>query len=97
VFWSKTFNSSKERIVAICDEELLGKTLRQGKLQVTITESFYGGCKVDEATAKDMMKKSTSGNLFGKRIVELAEEAGFITKKSVIVIDGIPHAQFIRV
>ena len=96
MFWSKTFASGNDTIVAICDKDLLGKTLKQENLNVKISESFYGGCLVDEAEAKEMMRKSRSGNLFGKRITAIAEKAGFITEKNIILIDGIPHAQFIK-
>lgn len=97
MFWSKVFKTEREILAAICDEELLGKTLTHGKISVKISKDFYGGSLVDETEAKEMMKKATSGNLFGKNIVNLAEKAGFIMKKSVIFIDGIPHAQFVRI
>lgn len=97
LFWSKVFKSSKEVLVAICDEELLDKTLKQGKVCVKISNSFYGGKLVEGVEAEELMRKSTSGNLFGKEIISLAEKAGFITKENIIFIDGVPHTQFIKV
>jgi len=97
VFWSKVFKSGKEVLVAICDEELLDRTLIQGRLRVKISSSFYGGSLVDDAAAEEMMRKSTSGNLFGKKIIALAEKAGFITKENIILIDGVPHTQFVNI
>jgi hypothetical protein len=32
----------------------------------------------------------------GKNIVELASKNGFIVKENVILIDGVPHAQFVK-
>jgi len=96
VFWSKAFKSGREVVVAICDEELLDRTLKHGKLCVKISKGFYGGSLVGEAEAEELMGKATNGNLFGKRITAIAEKAGFITEKNIILIDGIPHAQFIK-
>ena len=42
------------------------------------------------------MKKATIVNLLGKRIVELALRNGFIEKKNIILFDGHPHAQIIK-
>lgn len=43
------------------------------------------------------MKRATIGNLMGKEIVELANQNGFIIMENVIFINGIPHAQFVKI
>jgi len=43
------------------------------------------------------MRKATIGNLMGEQAVDLAEKNGFIIRKNVILIDGIPHAQFVKI
>jgi len=92
------FTDKKDILVVICDEELLGKKLRMKdrKITIEISKKFYGGKLIDGTTAIKMLEKATIGNLMGKNIVELASKNGFIVKENVILIDGIPHAQFVK-
>lgn len=97
MFWCKLFQTKHDLVLALCDKKLLGKVFRKDRLKIKISEKFYGGRIVNKEIAIKLMKKATIGNLFGKEIVKLAEENGFITKENVILIDGIPHAQFIKI
>ena len=81
----------------MCDEELLGKKIISKKFNVEVSKSFYGEKRVDEQTALRMLKDAAMGNFFGKRAVALAEKNGFILNKNIIFINGIPHAQFIKI
>ncbi|MEM5869856.1 MAG: DUF424 family protein [Candidatus Aenigmatarchaeota archaeon] len=98
MFWCNVFTDKKDILVVICDEELLGKKLRMKdrKITIEISKKFYGGKLIDGTTAIKMLEKATIGNLMGKNIVELASKNGFIVKENVILIDGIPHAQFVK-
>jgi hypothetical protein len=98
MFWCNVFIDKKDVVVVICDEELLGKKLKlkEKKITVEVSKKFYGGKLVDENVAVNLLSKATIGNLMGKRIVELANKNGFIVKENVILIDGIPHAQFVK-
>ncbi len=95
-YWCNIFSTKEEIVGAICDEELLGKELNFKSVKVVIGEKFYGGRLIDEEFAKKVLEKSTIGNLFGKRIVDIAQKNGFITDENIIVIDGTPHAQFVK-
>jgi hypothetical protein len=99
MFWCKIFPSKQEIVVAICDEELLGKKIfmKERGLKIEVSKNFYGEKLIDERIAVRVMEKATIGNLMGERIVELASKNGFIIKKNVIFIDGIPHAQFVKI
>jgi hypothetical protein len=96
MFWCKTFQTKFDFILALCDEKLLGKTLKEKTLKIRVSEKFYGGKLVDEKTAVELMKKATIGNLIGEKAIELAEKNGFITRENVIFINGVPHAQFVK-
>ena len=61
-----------------------------------VNKDFYCGEECDEEKAVKLMKDCTIANLVGKRIVELALEKNFITKENVILIEGTPHAQFVK-
>jgi hypothetical protein len=98
MFWCNVFTDKKDIVVVICDEELLGKKLKmkEKKITIEISKKFYGGKLVDEDMAIKLLDKATIGNLMGKNIVELASKNGFIVKENVILIDGVPHAQFVK-
>ncbi|MCF2135758.1 MAG: DUF424 family protein [Candidatus Thorarchaeota archaeon] len=83
-------------VVAICDEDLLGKTLTQGSIKFTVSEEFYGGDLVDVSTCMTHINRATIVNMIGKVTVQAAIDAGIVHKNAVIYIDGHPHAQWVR-
>ncbi len=96
MFWSKNFKIKDQIIVAICDKELLGRKISIEDFSIKINRFFYGGELIDEKKALQLMGKSTVGNLFGKKIVELAIKNNFIAEENIIYFDDIPHAQFLQ-
>lgn len=96
LFWSKTFKIKDNFIVAICDEKLLDKTIDYRGLKIKISKHFYGGEIIDVAKAVKLMERSTISNIIGSEIIKIAMERKFISKKNVILIGGISHAQFIQ-
>jgi hypothetical protein len=89
------FNEKGQFVVAICDENLLGKKIGNG-LKIKVEESFYRGELIDENKALESMKKAKICNILGKKIIELAVKNKFIMKENIIFIGEIPHAQFIQ-
>ena len=51
---------------------------------------------IDEERSVKVMKEASIGNIIGKEIVGVAEKNGFISKENIILIDDIPHAQFVK-
>ena len=92
----KIFRQGGHVLVAACDVELLGKTLREGNMVFKIQEQFYGGSIVPAEEAVKMAKEATCTNLIGPNIVETAIKKGLVHPQSVIKIAGVPHAQTIR-
>ena len=86
--------SQFESLLAACDGNLLGKCFKDGKLRLDIREDFYGTVQVDEGTFRNMLAACTIANLCGKDVVGIAIESGLIDGKNVLVIGGVPHAQF---
>ena len=84
-------------LLAACDEELLGKTLRHGKLVFKIKEEFYKGPKMPVADAVELMKESTIVNMVGANIVNKAIEEGLVHPEAVLKISGVPHAQIVKI
>ena len=84
-------------LLATCDAELLGKTLKEGKITFHIHEKFYKGSKVTFEEALELIKQSTIVNMIGQKIVKKAIEHGFVHPEAVLMIEGVPHAQIVRV
>jgi hypothetical protein len=83
-------------LLALCDADLLGKTLKQGKIVFHIREDFYSGSLVSLEEAMDLVRQSTIVNMVGPRIVETAMEKGLVHPDAVLEIDGVPHAQIVK-
>ncbi len=88
-------HKGSHEIVAICDEDLIGKKFHKGKLVLNITEYFYKGEKKSDNDTNKVMKEANNLNIVGKKSIKIALELGIIDKESVIVIGGVPHVQAI--
>ena len=84
-------------LLAVCDTEILGKTLREGKIVFNVKEEFYKGARVAIEEAVDMIANSTIVNMVGKNIVRKAIEKGYVHPEAVLNIEGIPHAQIVKI
>jgi hypothetical protein len=84
-------------LLAACDEELLGKTLKDGKLVFNIREEFYKGPRIAVEEAIELIQESSIVNMVGQNIVTMAIEKGLVHPEAVLKICGIPHAQIVRI
>ena len=83
-------------LLAVCDSELLGRTLREGKIVFHIKDEFYNGGKATVEDAIGMIDNSTIVNLVGKCCVEKAISKGYVHPDAVLKIQGVPHAQIVK-
>lgn len=93
----KIYKNGEHVLVAACDEEALGKTLKHGNTTVEINRAFYEGELVSEEELEKALQEATTANLFGEKTIRCAIKCGLIDPDSVIVIDCVPHAQVFRV
>ena len=94
--YAKRSKCGKHVLLAACDEELLGETLRDGKIVFKVGEEFYKGSKIPVDEAIELMEESTVVNLVGANIVNKAIEQGLVHPEAVLNICGVPHAQIVR-
>lgn len=80
-------------VVAVCDDDLLGKKFEQGELQLDLTSDFYKGEKTDEKDAGDLVRNADTVNFVGEESIKLGLKEGIIEKDHIIKIANIPHAQ----
>ncbi len=88
--------AGKRVLLAVCDVEVLGKELRHGQTRFHVNEKFYKGPLVSVEEAVDLMRQSAIVNIVGNRMVKRAIEEGLVHPDAVIEIDGVLHAQILR-
>ncbi len=90
MFSAKTVTQQNTHMLNICDYDLLGKTIINHNLKIEINQAYYGGKKINDTEARDLLKKSNSINMVGKQIISLSVSLGIGTLNGVKEIDGIP-------
>ena len=87
---------SYREVVAICDSDLIGKILEEGKFQLDVKENFYKGEEINEEKLilliQKMSVEDSTFNIVGKKSVSIAQKIGLINKESVKEIAGIPFS-----
>ncbi len=82
-----------ERIVAACDEDIIGQTFRGNGAKITVDERFYKGESLTEDVFIERMRMATILNLTGNEVVAIAIREGFVSEDAVLDIGGVKHAQ----
>src|SRR3989338_7568396 len=87
---------SYRNVVAICDNNLIGKKFEDGKKQLDVRESFYKGQEVELDELKRIMilqiKEDCTFNIIGKESIRTAIETGIISEEQVRKVANIPFA-----
>jgi hypothetical protein len=96
MIYIKVYRVQGEVLLAACDEELIGKTFREGELKLEVKERFYKGELVEEEKLKELLDEATIANLTGERCVSKAIELGYVDPERVLRIQGVPHAQMAK-
>ncbi len=93
----KRYETGRDVLVAVCDEELLGRRFTEGKLVLDVTKEFYGGrlITIDEAIGE--LKEATIANIVGKNIVKEALKEGLIHEEAILWVKEVPHAQIVKI
>jgi hypothetical protein len=89
-FSLRTISWKDTKLINICDVDLIGKTLNEGKLRMHISRDYFGGQIVDGSQALRMMKESSIINLAGQRAVEMALANKLAAEQAVRRIEGVP-------
>lgn len=86
-------------IVAICDKELLGRTLTQGDLKLHISEEFFAGDEVDAHNLREITGRISDADsivAFGERACKVLRKIYSSVSEAVVVIGGVPHVQIYK-
>ncbi|MCL4342566.1 MAG: DUF424 family protein [Candidatus Thermoplasmatota archaeon] len=83
-----------EVLLAAADEGIVGRTLREGKIHLHVDRNFYFGVRSDRKLFVNSLRMCTIANLVGENVVTIAEREGFVDRENVLIIEGVPYAQF---
>ena len=92
----RVIKHGKDTLVAVCDLELLGRTLQGGRVPFKVNEEFYKGLPGNVEEAIQAMRHASICNLVGKRIVEAAIKERLVHEKAVMYFGDVPHAQIVK-
>jgi uncharacterized protein len=76
--------------VNMCDEELVGKTVCEGELEVHLSKEFYSGEVVDTGEALRLIRTCSIINLAGERSVSLAVDNKMGAPEAIREIEEVP-------
>ena len=77
-------------LVNICDEELVGRTVTEGKLSVHLSKEFYSGEVVNRGDALRLIRTCSIVNLAGSRSVSLAVDNRVGSPEAIREIEEVP-------
>jgi len=90
MFAARLINHNDTSMLNICDAELLGRTVNRGSFTFKISEKYYAQNVIEKEEAKDLLRRSSSINMVGKKIISLSVNIGIGTQEGVKEFDGIP-------
>lgn len=92
----RTYTTEQGLMAAAADEELVGTVHEEGGVRLDVSEEFYGGEQVEAEALADALSEASIANLVGERAVDAGVDAGEIDPSMVLDVDGVPHAQMVR-
>lgn len=89
-FVVRTISSQSMRMVNICDEELLDKTVQSKNLKMHISKDYFGHELMSEQDTIDILRKCPMANLVGKRIIDKVISEKLASPNAVKTIEEVP-------
>lgn len=71
-YLARVISAEGNRMVNICDAELLGTTIKREKFEMHISSEYFGGEPINGEQAIDLIRSCRTANLVGNRIVDRA-------------------------
>jgi hypothetical protein len=90
------YKQGSDVLIGACDEELLGKSFSEGKFHLSVDKKFYDGERVNVAILRKYLAEATIANLVGEETVKCAVGLDLVSEDCILRIDGVPHAQMVR-
>lgn len=99
MMYVKIHETEGNRIVAACDETLLGKVFREGTrvLDLKAYQPFYKGERIKAPELRSALRNFSSANLVGKQAIQVAIEAGLATESNVLHVSNVPYLHIYKI
>ena len=83
-------------VVAVCDEDVFGRKLKEGDRVLDVSGDFFKGDVMGEDESRREIircaREDATFNFVGSRSVGIAKELGLVKDSGVVEIDGVPFA-----
>ncbi|ABK77462.1 conserved hypothetical protein [Cenarchaeum symbiosum A] len=89
-FSVRTTDYQRNRMLNICDEDLVGRKLKDGEIKVSIDRGCYGGRIVGADEARELLQNASIINMAGEETISLSLGLGIGAENGVKKIDGVP-------
>ncbi len=89
-FAVRLVNYQRNRMLNICDSNLVGRTLVEADLTMNITQSYFAERIVDEKEAEQLLRNSSIINMVGEETINLSVKIGIGSQKGVKKIEEVP-------
>jgi len=87
---ARTIDWQGMKLINICDKELVGKTIKDEKIEMHISPIYFKGELVNKDEALFLIKSSSVANLVGEKIVVEVIKAELASKHAVKKIGSTP-------
>jgi hypothetical protein len=95
----RVHESEGSRVVAVCDKELIGTVLDDGKAYMDLDKhrSFYVGERAAEDEVKQALNEFSSANIVGEKAVGVALSLELAVKDDIMYINETPYIQIYKI
>ena len=83
-------------MVSVCDADLVGKTLNEGKVVISLSRDYFQKEVIEEEKVADLLNECSIANLVGEKTVALAISLGLAKEISVKRLCGIPFLMLFK-
>ncbi len=87
-YYVKMIEQHNERLVAVCDKEIIGVPLMSSKVKIRASHKFYGEELMTGTKVLKELKNCTSANVIGVNIISLLLEHRFISKEAILWLEN---------
>ena len=94
-FYVRKMNYQGTLMINICDEELLGINIVSDSLNINITNDFFNEL-ANEKDISNLLKKCSTANLIGRRVVEKTLSLGLAKRDSIKIVSDIPFLMIFK-
>lgn len=96
LYAARTTQYRDSLMVSVCDVDLVGKTLNEGKVVISLSRDYFQKEVIEEEKVADLLNKCSIANLVGEKTVALAISLGLAKEISVKRLCGIPFLMLFK-